>query len=234
MRILVIDQCSGSKEYPEDVSPLGPDVLDDSSLDELQARDETPAIEARELYAGRQQRKIAEGLRMLDHGGHEVDRYFVSAGFGLVDDTRELPPYNVTFADMTDSEIDARAEKLGIADDVRDLLETNPPYDVVYFALGRDYYRSLDLETTLQRLPSESIGVVFNQEELGEQFSNVVSVSARNEEAKQLGTIVVALKGEYLKNLADELDGSDEVPDPEQLADYCLSQRSSQAGFEEF
>ncbi|USZ68523.1 hypothetical protein NGM10_01990 [Halorussus salilacus] len=234
MRILVIDQCSKQKEYPDNVSPLGTDVLDAHSLDELQARDDTPAIEARELYTGRQQRKITEGIRMLEQGGHEVERYFISAGFGFVEDTERLPPYDVTFAEMSDAEIDERAEQLGIADDVQAFLETELPYDIVYFALGKDYYRSINLEATLRRVPDESIGLVFNQDDDVEQFSNVVSLSARNEEAKQFETIVVALKGEYLKNLARSLARSQPVPNKSEIVDYCTSKKSSQVGFTNF
>jgi predicted nucleic acid-binding Zn-ribbon protein len=233
MRFLIIDQCSGSKDYPSEITAFEKDTIDEHSLDELLDRDDTLGIEAGELYAGRQQQKIDDAVQMLERNGHEITRYYVSAGFGLVYEHDPLPPYEVTFSEMSDAEIDARAEQLGIPDAVSDVLQAEAPYDVVYFALGSDYYRSVDLESTLEQVPDDSIAVVFNKEAVAAEFENVVSVPARTEEAKQFGTIVVALKGVYLKNLARELE-ADEEPSAEELVEYCVSEESSQTGFEEF
>lgn len=233
MRILIIDQCSGSKNYPSEVTVFEKETLDEYSLEDLLERDDTHGIAARELYTGRQQQKIDEAVQMLERNGHDVNRYYISAGFGLVHEHDPLPPYEVTFAEMSNSEIETRANQLEISDDIKDVLQTESPYDVVYFALGSDYYRSVDLETTLEQVPTESTAIVFNHEEIAEKFQNVVSISARTDDAKQFGTIVVALKGVYLKNLARKLEGN-EVPDTETLVRYCTAEKSSQTGFGEF
>ncbi|WP_158056012.1 hypothetical protein [Halorussus halophilus] len=233
MRILIIDQCSGSKKYPNELTEFGEDVLDENSLSELLERDDTLGIEARELYDGRQQQKIDEAVQMLERNGHDVARYYVSAGFGVVHERDSLPPYEVTFSEMSNSEIDSRAEQLDIPSDIRDLLQSDSSYDLVYFALGSDYYRSIELEATLEQLAKDTMAIVFNNEETAEMFQNVVSIPARTEDAERFGTIVVALKGVYLKNLAREL-GSDEITDVAEIAEYCRSEQSSQSGFGEF
>lgn len=233
MRILIIDQCSGSKDYPSDLTPFKKDVLDDHSRSELLERDDTVGIEAKKLYTGRQQQKIDEAVQMLERDGHEVERYYISAGFGLVHEHDCLPPYEVTFSDMSGTEIDTRAAQLDIVDNLTNMLEAEIPYDIAYFALGSDYYRSIELESSLDHIPDESTAVVFNQAEVAEKYQNVVSIPARTDDAKQFGTIVVALKGVYLKNLARELD-TDEVPSADCLIDYCKSEESSQTGFGDF
>lgn len=234
MKILILDQCSGLKDYPDEVAPFEKDVLDDHSLQELLAREDSCGIAAQDLYAGRQQQKINQAVRILRTNGHEVDRYFISAGFGLIEEQQELPPYDVTFSGMSKSAIETRADRLGIPTAVWELLTSEAGYDVVFLALGTDYYHSIDLESTLETLPATSFGIVFNNEELAAQFSNVISISARTPEAKQHGTIVVALKGVYLKNFAQKLGLDDGVPTPSTIRAYCTSEDASQAGFDQF
>jgi len=234
MRILIVDQCSGSKDVPDSAPVFDAADIDEHGREGLLARDEVPAIPARRLYTGRQQKYIDSAVDRLRAAGDTVDRMYVSAGFGLVDERTELPPYNMTFADMSADEIDERATLLSIASDVREAVDTDPPYDVVVFALGNDYYRACDLQAVLDALPSETIAVVFNREDITADRANVVSIPARTTEAKEHGTIVVALKGSYLQNFArHRTEGAivDEIGD---VVEYCTTEPTTQTGFGEF
>jgi len=232
MRILVIDQCSGSKDYPSGSPSFEAAELDEHSREALLDRDGVAALPARKLYAGRQQQYIDEAVDALRAGDHSVDRVFVSAGFGVVDEQELLPPYEVTFQSMSAEAIDERSQQLGIANAIKERLADE--YDVVFFALGADYYRAIDLEPSLTALPDDSLGVVFNQGETAVTFDNVVSIDARTSEAKELGTIVVALKGVYLQNFADHvIDGAD-VESPDDLLEYCTTEYQQQQGLDEF
>lgn len=235
MRILIVDQCSGRKDIPSSFDePYDEADIDSSSLDELREREGVPTQRARQLYQGRQQTYVSKAVDALREAGDTVERIFISAGFGVVDEEALLPPYDVTFADMTASEIQNRAENLEIQAGVKQRLEASPPFDIVFLALGSDYYRSLDLEAVLGSLPESTVGVVFNQEEVASGFENVISIPARNREAKEHGTIVVALKGRYLQNFAEHRANDVTVEGPDDVFEYCTTEYTTQAGFGEY
>lgn len=232
MRVLVLDQCSNAKNTPETFDALDAESIDSKPLVELQAESGVPTVSARQLYAGRQQTYVSEAVDRLRNVGDHVDRMFISAGFGVVGERERLPPYDVTFADYTANEIDDRAESLGIADDVLELI--NDEYDLIVFALGTDYYRSIDVDRVLEAIPSDTLAVLFNRETEANGYKNVASISARTAEAKEHGTIVVALKGVYLKNFAEHRANEAEVRSLRDVETYCTTEFTTQTGLENF
>jgi hypothetical protein len=219
LKALVIDQCSGSKDVPDDAPIFDADESLRFSREDLLARDNVPGIAARDLYTGRQQNYVRDAVRRLRSNGHNVDRYFISAGFGLVAEDDLLPPYEVTFSSMNVSEIRERSEKLQIQEDLRRVLKESD-YDVVFFTLGKDYFTSIDIDEMVQEVRSDRIGVVFNRELVEDQFDNIESVPARIEDAKRHGTIVVGLKGLYMKNFARYVDDVEFLL-PETIEELC-------------
>ncbi|MFQ3476673.1 queuine tRNA-ribosyltransferase tRNA-guanine transglycosylase [Halonotius sp. F2-221B] len=232
--ILIIDQCSGSKYVPEGERVFEMSEIDRSSRQDLLKRNDTIGIKAGELYTGRQQEAISNAVRQLRADGHRVQRYIISAGFGLVEESERLPPYEVTFSGMNVSEIRERSDKLGIQDDLYKVLDQSN-YDIVFFTLGSDYYSSIDIDQTVQRIRPDRIGVVFNRDILNEQYENIVSVSARTEDAKRHETIVIGLKGVYLENFARNIRNVAEL-DPDSISILCryLEDDSTQAAIEKF
>lgn len=230
MRVLVIDQCSGSKQVPDWFTPYTADEIDEHSREDLLdgVRERVPALRAEKLYTGRQQQFITEACDQLRDAGDEVDRVFVSAGFGVVDENEELPPYEVTFNDYTTAEVRERGEKLGIGPDLRSLLNDEDAYDIVFVALGSTYIKSFDLTAVLAELPSETTGVLFNQPEIAEEERSVCSISARTADAKELGTIVVAVKGTYLQQFAENRAQRGEPSSTEEVIEWCASPTTSQ------
>jgi hypothetical protein len=233
MRILIIDQCSGAKKSSTRTEPLDRDTIDAASRASLVAQDGVESYRAEELYEGRQQQRVTEAKQLLEQAGDEVDRVFISAGFGVVDDQEELPLYDATFAAMTDSEIDKRASKLHIYEDLRDLI-VDGKYEVVFFALGSDYYRSARLNELLPAVPDETVVVLFNKEELAEEHANTISIPARTAQAKAHGTIVVALKGKYLRNFAAHRDRGAEIETIHDFKTYCTENSASQTGLGDY
>jgi hypothetical protein len=108
-------------------------------------------------------------------------------------------------------------------------------YDIVFFTLGSDYYRSIDIDRTVQRIRPDRIGVVFNRDLVDEQYDNIVSVSARTEDAKRHETIVIGLKGTYMENFAQNVRDMTEL-DPDAVSILCryLEEDSTQAAIEKF
>lgn len=232
--ILVIDQCSGSKEIPKGAPVFDEEETLEYTREELLGQDNVPGIEARDLYIGRQQGFVKDAVRRLRGNDHDVERYFVSAGFGLVGERDRLPPYEVTFSSMNVGEIRERSRQLNIQEELERVL-TESDYDMVFFTLGSDYYTSIDVDKMVQEIPADRIGVVFNRKLVDEQFENIVSVPARTEDAKRHGKIVVGLKGHYLKNFAQWIDGYDALK-PELVERLCrqVDEEPAQAAFEKY
>lgn len=216
---MVIDQCSGSKDLPETAPEFDAEETLRFSRKELLERDHVPGIAARDLYTGRQQEFVKDAVRRLEREGHDVRRYFISAGFGLVEETESLPPYEVTFSSMNVSEIRERSAQLRIQEDLAQVM-TETDYDVVFFTLGKDYYTSTNIDEIVQEIPADRIGVVFNRGLIDEQFSNIVSVPARTDDAEKHGTIVVGLKGLYMKNFSRRIDSINRLQ-PETIEKLC-------------
>jgi hypothetical protein len=162
-----------------------------------------------------------------------VDRHFISAGFGVVDEATELPPYRVTFADMGNEDIEQRTQELGLSEAVHGLV-TDQAYDVVFFALGRDYMLGLKMEEILDAISGESIAVLFNQKAVADRFNHMVSVPARTEQARDQGAIVVALKGVYLQNFADHLSQGASVTEADDVREYCMQEVTTQTEFDQY
>ena len=232
--ILVVDQCSGSKYVPEGARVFEAEEIDGHSREKLLENENVHGIAAADLYTGRQQESVTEAVRQLRSAGHDVQRYFISAGFGLVGETDELPPYEVTFSGMKVGEIRERSAALNIKEDLSRVLQQSE-YDIVFFALGKDYYTSIDIDQTVQQVRPDRIGVVFNRDLVDEQFENIVSVPARTEDAKRHGTIVIGLKGLYLENFAENLSQVDKL-DPDTIRTLCrhVDDEPVQAAIERF
>jgi hypothetical protein len=227
MDILIVDQCSGDKSYPEQFRPFTEEQVDSQGLETLRRKERVPKRKARDLYTGRQQQFITEAVERLRSTGDSVDRYFISAGFGVVEEMEVLPPYDVTFTGKTAAEIQTRGERLNIEEDLRELVQNS--YDIIFLSLGSDYYRSFDLRGLSNTVPKETWLVCFNCEELAAERKNVVSIPARTEQAREQGTIVVALKGRYLQNFAEHRAAGTLPESIDELAEYCMDGYTTQS-----
>lgn len=231
MRVLIADQCSGSKSFPDSAPVYDVEEIDNHGADKL--REESPiTIPARELYDGRQQRFVDDAVVQLRDDGHTVDRLYVSAGFGLVEEETRLPPYEATFREMDTATAEERARTFSVTEELVSSVADGVPYDIVFFPLGDDYVGAMDLDRVLDTLPSESLGVLFNRETVAAEYDRVISLAARTPEAEAHGTITVAIKGQYLKNFAARV--GKETPSLSELAELCTRTDSEQIGFDDF
>lgn len=232
MRFLIVDQCSASKSHPNDAPVVSDERLPNSPqelIDDLG----TMGIPACELYNGKQQRRISEAIRILRRNGHEVERLFISAGFGLVDESEELPPYDTTFSGMVDADIHRRSKELGITQDLLEKIDEIEAFDVVILPLGADYYSALDVSSILEALPSETMVVVFNREDDADG-DHIISIPARTEEARENGSTVIGLKGTYLKRFATRLETHEGSIERNVVEDLIRNRATDQSQFEKF
>jgi len=235
MRILIIDQCSGTKSYPENHPVVDQECTKQGDVESLLQSLGIEGIRAKDLYAGKQQRRITEAVQTLRRKDHGVERFFISAGFGLINENQRLPPYEATFNLMSRTEITERKEQFRLTQGLKDVIDAGK-FNTVFLALGAAYYEAINLDELVNSVPLETAVVLFNQEAVEERYEQTVSVPARTEQGKEFGSTVVGLKGTYLKNFSAALADSQDSVSPEQAAEYCLTDPStgSQSGIDNY
>lgn len=218
MKVLIVDQCSGSKDYPDPSPVLDVDEVDSTDLSAVIDRDGVAAKKAKNLYSGRQQAFIDEATNLLRQSGFDVDRFFISAGFGLVEESTLLPPYEVTFSSMSNERIRERSKDLGIQNDLLEQLSTHE-YDIVFLPLGKDYVTAIEIAELVRETGKDTRFVLFNRDEPSGE--NIVSLDARTDQAREFGVIVVELKGKLIKNFAERIAAGNSVDDADDIREFC-------------
>jgi hypothetical protein len=139
MRLLIISSCTDKKSLHSS-QPLvqadfarGPKHL-------AEREHHHQLVPAGALYAGRQHTLLMEGIAAARTNGWSVDLRIVSAGYGLIQETRPIAPYNVTFTGMARSELDRWAQLLNLSHDFRAV--TAKGYDLALVLLGGHYARA--------------------------------------------------------------------------------------------
>lgn len=231
MRIFVIDQCSNKKDVPKDHEELDETAVDNNALSELLEREDTVTRRARNLYIGRQQRLVSEAIEQLADAGEKVERYFVSAGFGLVPENQVLPGYNVQFRNKGHAR--TRGPKLGLPDAVSKKLGSES-YDLVFLLLGAKYYEAIDIERAVKEVPNSAYVVIFNNDDLAAEHSNVISLVANAETGSKYGGGAIGVKGTYMKNFAGNIAAGATVDDLVDIERLCTTEPTEQTGLERF
>jgi len=236
MHVLIIDQCCKRKEHPTDSATLSAEEIDGSTREELRTRADLRTVPAADLYAGRQQAAIDRAVDTLRTAGHTVTRVFISAGFGVIGETEQLPPYNVTFSGMSANAIRERANSLSITTDLLDVIHESPDPDVAFLPLGADYFTAIDINAVLAAFPEETIQVLYNNEERAEKGATTVSLPARNADASKYGVNAIELKGHYIERFASKLGDQDGeiVLSSDSVLSLCTAEDSTQSGLGSF
>lgn len=232
MRVLVIDQCSNDKDLPDGCDKLSESVIDEQGLEDLLKREDIVSRRARNLYDGRQQRLVTEAIDQMTAAEIPVDRYFVSAGFGLVPENQELPAYNVRFQNKGHAR--RRGQELGLPNEVAQRVTTSEKPDVIFLLLGATYYEAIDVENVVKQVPEDTLVVVFNRDELVDGFSNALSLTANTETGSKYGGGAIGVKGTYLKNFAANVATGKAVENIADIEKYCTTPPTEQAGIEQF
>lgn len=231
MRVLIVDQCSASKDVPRGAEVLSADAVRTQRAGDGEHPDPV-VVPANRLYVGRQQQMVRRAVEILRDAGDEVTLVYISAGVGVVDETEAIPPYEATFAGLPRGDVRKLGDTLGITSDLVSLLRRpSEGWDLVVFTLGAAYWEAIDAETVLDAAGETSPMVGFNIEHIADGVPGMTSLSARLEEARELEEIVIALKGRYLLRFARNrrLDG--EPGDHTERVQYFRRPADTQASF---
>jgi len=231
MKILIIDQCSASKDVPRGTEVLSAEAVRARTVHDGEHPDAV-VLPANRLYVGRQQQMVRRAVEILRDAGDEVTLVYISAGVGVVDESEAIPPYEATFAGLPKEEVRKLGDSLAITSDLVALLERpSEGWDLVVFTLGAAYWEAIDTESVVDAVDRTSPMVGFNIEHIADGVPWMTSLSARLEEARDLGEIVIALKGRYLLRFARNrrLDG--EPGDHTERVQYFSRPADTQASF---
>ena len=201
MRILIITSCTGEKAVSHEEEPNledfqeGPQHI--AKLEKKLAELMTPA---RDLYTGQQHVRLMRGIEALkvaresDNSLPQIDLYILSAGYGLIRGSKNILPYEATFAGMKKTELREWADTLKVPSDIRRVLSKD--YDLALILLGDNYLAACDLDEEVHFSGPTILMCGTTQAKRLPSWSHVNVVAMSNPEAKRFSCGLVGLKGE--------------------------------------
>lgn len=144
-KILIITSCTSKKRFQLQNQLTHDDFLDKKILCRREKELSNYILPAAEMYTGTQHLQLLEGVSALRNsfGKDIVDLFIVSAGYGLISETKPIAPYEVTFNNMDANDTISWARFLKIHEDLERLLRSES-YKCVFFLLGSSYLRALE------------------------------------------------------------------------------------------
>lgn len=195
MRVLVLTSCTGQKAVETDAALSQEDFEDPARLAAAEDRLRPFMRPAGAMYTGQQHVRAMRGVQAMRTalGARAVEVAILSAGYGVVAESRSIAPYDVTFSGKSTTAIRTRGARLGVPAAARSLLHER---DVVFLLLGSDYLSALD--PPLPRWEGQRL-VYFAKPSESRVRSDSVVVPAGKAEAGRYGAGLVALKGRMLE-----------------------------------
>lgn len=206
MKTLVVTSCTSNKITDAEDKIKKEDFKRNKIVKEPEKKNTYKAVN---LYAGRQHLHVKEGVSLLrkTYGKEIVDLKIISAKYGLIDENREICPYNLSFSNMSAEKIDNWSKKLNINEELDKIIQN---YKLTFFLLGADYLRSLKLP--LDKLKSDQ-HLIFLASKTGKKYipdhQQYYYLEVSINDAKDYGKNLIELKGYLFKLLAREISSKD-------------------------
>jgi hypothetical protein len=202
MRILVIGSCTGFKH--DHGCPAASKLVEDDFANPIRLKQRESELRnwlkpAAEMYTGRQHTQMMDGVRIIrsSFGEDACSVGIVSAGYGVIEESRRIAPYDITFQGMPKPLIRSRGDKLHIPDQLRKVISE---FSLTVFLLGDDYLRSA--RPPIVPIKGQRF-IYFGSPRLREcPNGGGVVLPAAQPEATEFGDGVVSLKGRMFFLLA--------------------------------
>ncbi len=209
LQILILTSCTGEKAVDH------PDQL---TLEDFQAGAKHVARREKELkdlcrtageiYTGEQHVRLMRGVEAFRAGKKKdpVELHVLSAGYGVIPESRVVAPYETTFATMKTKELRDWADALKVPEDFRKAVVWK--YDLGLILLGDNYLASCAVDAQIEFGGPTLLFCGTGMAKKLPVLKNVRVVPISNPEAKRFSCGLVGLKGELaarvFKGLADE------------------------------
>jgi len=154
---------------------------------------------AGEIYTGEQHVRLMRGVQAIRASGGEESRIDVqvrilSAGHGMIPESRLVAPYEVTFATMKSKELREWADKLNVPMDFRKTI--GPKYDLGLILLGDNYLQACAVDETVKFGGPTLLFCGTAMAKKLPVLKNLRVVPISNPEAMRFSFALVGLKGE--------------------------------------
>lgn len=203
----MVGSCTGEKDT-RDCPHLLKEADFDDPLALLRREPELSrwALPAVRLYTGWQHRYMMMGVNAIRQrfGSAACALKIISAGYGLVDEDRNLVPYEATFQRKRPRWISERAQRLGIPQAVRQAIRG---FEAVIFLLGKEYL----LSTHPPVAPDPTQRLIFLAPNAKLPFHQDSTIVPAGLDETQFGAGLVALKGKMFELFAYGLCGRPEA-----------------------
>lgn len=209
MKTLIITSCTGEKKYHPDNQLVQSDFENKDTLPARESELREYACSAGEMYTGMQHLRLMEGIHAVRTKlGHDVvDLYVVSAGYGLIHESKQIVPYEVTFNSMNASEINFWSTTLGIHNALNEIIGN---YDLVFFLLGDKYLRAVHLPLESARQDQQLLVFASGTSKKMVPDSKPYNfIEVGQEDAKSFSYGLVGLKGYLFKLLSKDIVDSE-------------------------
>lgn len=140
-RILVVTSCTGEKVFKPENQLFFEDFQDEHILQRREKELSEFRTTAKEMYNGSQHLALMDGINTFRENGGNIDLSIISAGYGLLDESDEIVPYEVTFNNMNSQTIKTWSRKQKITETLQEKVQN---YDMVFFLLGDKYLQSVE------------------------------------------------------------------------------------------
>ena len=209
IKTLIITSCTGEKRFHPENQLIQEDFEDKNKLKNRVKQLKEFQCTAGEMYTGMQHLRLMEGIRSLREklGKNIVDLCIVSAGYGVISESKIIVPYEVTFNTMNAAGIAEWSQKLKIHDD---LVAFVKDYDLVFFLLGDKYLRAVSLP--FEGTNSDQKILVFasgTSKKLVPGDFPYYFIEVGQNDAKSFSYGLVGLKGYLFKLLSQDIIASD-------------------------
>jgi len=205
LKILVITSCTGEKSVSRDDQLTMEDFK--QGKEHLLRREEAmreSLVSAEALYSGMQHQRLMRGILSASTTTQiEINLKIVSAGYGVVEPSRLLAPYEATFIGMGKADARTWARQIGIPEGIRNALAQ--PYDLGLVLLGDDYLQACELDEQI-KLGGPTLFLCGKASAAKlPKLDLLRPVLLGNEDAKTFSCGLVGLKGEVAARIIEDL-----------------------------
>ena len=218
MKILIITSCTGEKVV-EHSDQLTLDDFKSGPKHVAQREKELKQLcrTAGEIYTGEQHVRLLRGVEAVRNEKKDrVELHVLSAGYGVIPESRLVAPYETTFATMKTKELRDWADALKVPEDFRKTVEGK--YDLGLILLGDNYLQACAVDASIKFGGPTLLFCGTGMAKKLPTLKNVRVVPISNPEAKRFSCGLVGLKGELaarlLKGIGDNPAVLNRLMDP--------------------
>lgn len=216
MRVLIITSCTGEKAVTVD----GELKIDDfrAGIEYVRQREKDLSnflLPAGEMYTGQQHVRLMRGVNALRNASPNngnrilVDVHVLSAGYGLIPESRKIAPYECTFAAMTTKQLRLWADQIHVPEEFSTLIAGS--YDLGVVLLGDSYLQACKLTSDVRFGGPTLLLCGGGQAKKIPRIPDLRLLALTNAEATRFSCGMVGLKGELTARLLKKLQQGEDL-----------------------